>query len=120
MSAVRSLSLVLLFSISAFPQAQMASGDINGTVFDPTGAVLPSVAVTIYRPDTGLVRETVTGAYGDYAFPLLPPGDYEVEFALPGFATTVRRPIRLLVGQSLSIDEIVETGGAPAGSARRG
>ena len=105
MSAVRSLSLVLLFSISAFPQAQMASGDINGTVFDPTGAVLPSVAVTIYRPDTGLVRETVTGAYGDYAFPLLPPGDYEVEFALPGFATTVRRPIRLLVGQSLSIDE---------------
>jgi hypothetical protein len=104
MKALTVISFALLFATTAFSQSQMARGDIKGTVFDPTGAVLPSVAVGITNMATGLVRETLTGGLGKYTFLLLTPGEYELVFELNGFGTEIRRPVRLLVGQSLSID----------------
>lgn len=112
MNAVRTLGLVLLVAATGFSQAQMASGDIDGTVFDPTGAVLSGVDVRITAPATGRVRQAVTDGFGDYTLLHVPPGEYEVEFSQPGFRTLIRRPIRILVGQSLSIDATLEPAGA--------
>ena len=123
MRSVSSIGLILAFALCGMGQAQMSSGDINGTVRDPDGALVPGVAVSIVNPDTGLGRDTQTGDEGVYRFFLLSPGSYEIRFELSGFAIQTRRPIQVQVGQSLSVDvqltpaaleqEIVVVGDAP-------
>ena len=52
-----SLILSLIVSTAGFAIAQNTnSGEIRGTVTDPTGAVLPGAAVTILNVDTGGTR----------------------------------------------------------------
>jgi len=104
MKILFTIRLSLLLSPLAFAQAQMASGDIRGTVFDSDRAVLPASRVRITNASTGLLRETETNEQGEYTFLLLSPGEYELEFSRDGFGIETRRPIRLLVGQSLAID----------------
>ncbi len=123
MRVVSSIGLILAFALYGMGQAQMSSGDINGTVRDPDGALVPGVAVSIVNPDTGLGRDTLTGDEGVYRFFLLSPGSYEIRFELSGFAIQTRRPIQVQVGQSRSVDvqltpaalqqEIVVVGDAP-------
>ena len=44
--------------------AQVATGNIRGTVSDSTGGVLPNCSVTITHTDTGLVRKVFTNEQG--------------------------------------------------------
>jgi hypothetical protein len=69
--------------------AQAATGSIQGTITDPSGAVVPNAAVTVTNKDTGekvILKTTGTGAYT--SGPLL-PGTYEVQVQASGFKTTV-------------------------------
>jgi outer membrane receptor protein involved in Fe transport len=93
----------LLFALMLV-QAQMSSGDLKGTVTDPTGAVLPGATVTVMNTETGIERRTMTDAVGDYRFLVLAPGTYELKIEASGFAAYTRRPIQITVGQSLIID----------------
>src|ERR1700674_1940467 len=61
------------------------TGALTGTVKDSSGAVIPSVTVTITSIDTGQVRTTMTGGDGVYKFSLLPPGNYRVRIEASGF-----------------------------------
>ncbi|MDA2934223.1 TonB-dependent receptor [Acidobacteria bacterium AH-259-D05] len=119
-----SLMFVLLLSWGAPALfAQASTGTISGTVADATGGVLPGVEITITRVDTGQTRVAITGDEGLYNAPQLAVGDYEVRAELAGFQTSVRRGIRLLVGQEAVVDftmqigeiteEVVVTGEAP-------
>ena len=101
---MRSFLCVLLWAPFAFSQSQMSSGNVNGTVRDPAGAVLPSVSVAVTNVDTGIARQTVTDRVGDYRFFLLSPGSYELRFELPGFAILTRRPIQVMVGGAIEVD----------------
>ena len=65
------------------------TGTITGTVTDASKAVMPNVKVLAHGKTVDLQRETVTNNAGEYAFPFLPPGDYEMEFRHDGFATSV-------------------------------
>jgi hypothetical protein len=71
------------FGISAW--GQYTTGTITGTVTDSTGAVLPSVTVTLKSQDTNETRKYTTGPAGDYVFPALPPGKYDLTLTAPGF-----------------------------------
>ena len=80
-------ALLWLVAISAArAHAQSATGEVQGTVVDQSGAVLPGVAITNTNTATGATRETVTDASGLFAFPGLPVGPYELTAALQGFA----------------------------------
>jgi hypothetical protein len=81
----------------------LTSATVVGTVHDSSGAVLPQVTVRIRQPDTNAVSTTVSGEAGQYRFPFLKPGDYEISAEAKGLsAETVR--IHLLVGQEQSVD----------------
>jgi len=54
------LTLVALFAVSAF--AQRTTGDIEGTVTDPQGAVVPNVTVTV-SATTGGGAGTITSGF---------------------------------------------------------
>jgi hypothetical protein len=79
--------------------AQTTAGSVQGTVRDAQGAVLPGVSVVVRNTATAATWEQTTDAAGRYHVLLLPPGDYELHFSLPGFRPLARTGVRLTVGQ---------------------
>ena len=79
------LTLIISFAASAQSTAQ-----INGTIKDSTGAVLPGVEVTVNQTDTGLRRSAVTDETGSYILPNLPIGPYRLEAVLPASEATFK------------------------------
>lgn len=90
--------------------AQTATGQINGTLTDASGAVIPGAKVTLSSDQTGLTRETESNATGDFVFPLLPVGVYSVTAETPGFQTARRTEITLRVNQTLRVDMEMSVG----------
>ena len=101
MRYLRLLSLILLASASAFAQT---TGGLVGTITDSSGAALPGVTVEVRSPALQGVRTDVTEAGGNYRFALLPPGLYEVNFSLEGFAAEARRDVRIALGKDSTLD----------------
>lgn len=90
-SGVLALSAMLLVGTSsiflvqpAFAQSAI-SGDIAGTVTDPTGAIVPNTTISVKSLDTGEIKTITTNSAGSYRVSLLKPGSYEVDSSAPGF-----------------------------------
>ena len=91
------LLLVILGSGACFAQS-INAGDIRGSVTDPTGALIPGVAVTVLDTDTGVSKDFTTNRDGLYDTNSLVPGPYTITFTKDGFEQLVRGPITLEVG----------------------
>jgi len=103
------LLLVLCFSLSAF--AQETTGEIQGTVKDPTGAVVPNVNVTVKGVDVGITRTAQTDSDGFFRIRQLPPGTYTVTTAaVSGFAAQTREQIQVALGNATTVDFSVSAG----------
>src|ERR1700751_3556276 len=96
------------------------SGDIAGTVTDPTDAAVAGATVTLKSVESGTVETTTTSATGAFRFPLLRPGAYKLQVNAPGFAS-VSETVTALVGQVVAANvrvsikgtsEVVEVTGA--------
>lgn len=83
------ISLVLALALtSANVAAQTAQvGQVSGEITDATGGRLPGVTVTLVSVQRGVTRTTVTDAEGNYIFPQLPTGTYNITVELAGFQT---------------------------------
>lgn len=118
---LRSLIYVVFAACSLLAQAP--TGQINGTVTDPSGAVIAGASVTAVNTATNASRQTTTSEDGLYNLPALPPGNYTLSVESKGFPKQARDGIELQVGQtaridfSLTIGNVSETvqvqGGAP-------
>src|SRR5215468_9251172 len=73
------------------------TAQINGSVKDQTGAILPGAEVTATQTETGITRSAVTDETGSYLLPNLPIGPCRLEAMLPGFRTHVQSGIVLQV-----------------------
>jgi len=102
--ALLSAVLATLLVMAGTLRAQMATGQITGTVKDPSGAVMPAVKVTLSSQLTGMTRETTTSDSGNYVFPLLPIGVYSVTAEKAGFQLAKRSDIPLNVADVIRID----------------
>ena len=84
------IALALGFTLCA-PQVvygQETTGGIQGTVKDPTGAVVPGAKITLTSPSLMGSKVLVTDTSGYYHFANLPPGTYSVAVSATGFDTT--------------------------------
>ncbi len=97
------LAIVLLLAPLAFSQSR-ETGAIRGVVTDDQGAPLPGVNMTLSGGNLMGVRTFVTDAHGEFRFPALPPGVYEVKAELQGFGTVIREKIRLTTTSTLTVD----------------
>jgi hypothetical protein len=86
-SLLRVLSVLAAFAASA----QAPTGDISGTVYDESGAVVPAAPVLIINKDTGLQRTFTTGPSGTFVAAAIPAGVYEVKVEITGFRTLIRQ-----------------------------
>src|SRR5271163_3604386 len=64
------------------------SGDITGTVTDPSGKAVVGAQVTVKSQATGATKVVTTGATGNYRVSLLSPGSYTISVTSQGFETT--------------------------------
>lgn len=92
-----------VFSSDAHAQVTSATGTIQGTVTDPTGAVVPNVMVTITQPSTGAKKVVETTGTGYYSAGSLAPGQYQVHVAATGFSTVDLR-VEVQVGNAANGD----------------
>ena len=97
--------VVLLFALFvAVPaMAQEQRGAIEGIVRDTSGAVIPGAAVEA-RANTGVVLSTVTDTTGQYRFPSLLPGTYEITATLQGFTTKKQSDVPVSLGEVKKVD----------------
>ena len=93
----RLFALTCLLTISAFAQDRAS---INGTVTDPTGALIAGAAVELKSATTGLHRATTTNQRGIYEITPLPVGTYTLTVTNPGFKPTTVNQIDLQYGET--------------------
>src|SRR5579864_8304983 len=82
------IAACLLISSAGFAQTTVAQGSIQGSVTDPTGAVVGGAKVTITNKATGQVLTSTTTSAGTYNSGGLIPGDYMIRVEAKGFKTT--------------------------------
>ncbi len=102
--AFLSLGCWLVGSGEARAQGTGTSGEIRGTVSDPTGATVPKATVTAEDPEKGIRRTVVTESDGEYRLTGLPPSSYSVSVEISGFQKETRTGIVVNVGQTLILD----------------
>ena len=81
----KSLLFLALLSVSTFTVGQAVSsngGSIQGTITDPTGAVIPHATVTITSPDTGYTHTLTTDSAGLYSVGIPTKGILRYETSL--------------------------------------
>lgn len=103
------LCAVLLFTGMVF--AQETTGGLQGTVKDPSGAVVPHAKVAVATASLAGGKEIETDASGYYRFANLPPGNYTVTVTAMGF-TTIKQDLVLEVGHLPTLDFALEVGKA--------
>jgi hypothetical protein len=81
-----------------------SSGDIQGTVTDPSGAVVPRATITVLDTQTGQRRTAVTDSSGQYRVTNLAPAAYDVSVQAAGFANAIRKPVVVSIGQTVVSD----------------
>lgn len=102
--------LVAAMLFAPLARAQNANtGEIKGSVMDPSGAVVPGAAVSIKNVQTGVVTETTTNQSGLYDVPFLAPGNYTITFSKEGFRNVVREGIALQI-ETLEVSASLQVG----------
>ena len=119
-TALIAVTFLLIMGLCSQLAAQsLQTGDIQGTVTDPSGAVVPGATVKLRSLSTGAAQTTTANGTGDYRFTLLKPGQYAVSATETGFQTVERTidvavgqiataPITLQVGQATQTVEVTE------------
>ncbi len=105
------LSCAVVFLLPVRGNSQIAgSGNIQGTVSDSTGAVIPGAAITLENEATHVKRATQSDSAGIYVFPGVPVGVYDLSVSDAGFKTYVQNHITLEVGSSIAINPSLAVG----------
>src|SRR5206468_2851294 len=102
--------MILAAAFASSLLAQVDRGNIQGTITDPSGAVVAGAAVRIVSTATNLTQSTVTGASGTYAFFNLPIGLYNLSVEGKGFRRSDVTGIKVEVNQQAKIDVTLQVG----------
>ncbi len=112
---MRKVILIACVVASTFSWGQVLPvGSIDGTVKDPSGAVLLAVKVNLSNVETGISRTAETNAEGYFFFPLVTPGRYQIAAEKTGFKrgtqeTAVRTGIRSTADFALELGQMSES-----------
>src|SRR5215831_20944066 len=113
---ILALSLASLAFLTLPLEAQIRiAGAISGTITDPTGAVVPRATVTLKDEGTGITKQTTANGQGEFLFPDLNFGLYEVSVSVQGFRAERVAHVKVLAGRvsdvpvNLSVGQSTET-----------
>ncbi len=95
----------------ASPGFSQVNAVVGGTVSDPSGALIPKVAVSARNVNTGVVSNTTTNDTGNYEFPSLQPGSYTISAMNSGFQTQTYNNVQLGQGQQVRLNFTLQVAG---------
>jgi|GEM_PF-1086714 len=107
---VLGLATVVLPLAALQASAKKDTGKIWGTVYDPSGAVVPDATVTIRNQESKVKQSVSTTQEGIYEFPAISAGQYDLEVAHRGFGFLRRAALDLKPDAALRLDVILEPG----------
>ena len=90
--------------------AQTTSTTLLGSISDAAGAVLPGAKVTATNTQTGQKRETTSSSTGDFSFPLIDVGTYDITIEANGFKQEIRRNITVEINEKVRADFALQVG----------
>jgi hypothetical protein len=106
------IAAVMVAPIAGYAQSG-TTGTLTGVVQDTTGAVLPSVSITVRNLGTSLTRELVTDGVGRWTVAALPTGAYEISYELPGFKKLKKEGTTVEAAVSRTVEAVLEVESAP-------
>ncbi|HXB69469.1 MAG TPA: carboxypeptidase regulatory-like domain-containing protein [Candidatus Acidoferrales bacterium] len=104
------LALCALVALCATPMFGQTLGEITGRVADPSGAGVPGATITLTSVSTNGVRVTASTSSGDYAFPAVAPGFYNIRTEHPGFKSAASNNVEVQVQQTVRLDVDLQVG----------
>src|ERR1035438_2469657 len=105
-----SLGLILVFGSTMPGWAQYTTARLSGIVSDPSGAVVAGAAITVQDVGTGYSQTANSTSAGQYLFPSLPVGTYQITVSMVGYNRYVQKGIVLSVNQAASQDVQLQVG----------
>src|SRR6266403_1532686 len=96
-------AILVVLSLAVAANAQTFRGAINGTVVDPSGAVVPNAQVKATESSTGIDHNTVTTSEGQFSFQDIPPGFYKVAVTAAGFPVYTVDKVEVTTGKIYSL-----------------
>jgi hypothetical protein len=110
MSAKKACVLLGLVGLIAAPVARAqigGTGSIQGTILDPSGAVVPGATVVATNVATGVDTTRRSSGAGVYVLSPLPAGEYRVSVTAEGFQPLVQEQVRVdalsVIGLNLTL-----------------
>ncbi len=110
MKLIRSGLLLALISLVAGSAYSQTPGSLAGTVTDSLGAIVVGATVTAVSP-TGLQKQSITNARGEYTIPGLAPGPYTVKAIAPNFALYENTEVTVVAGERNELPVILTVSG---------
>ena len=95
-------------SQASLSKVAMGQGNLGGTVFDPSGAVIPDATVSMNGPASSRIGRSDQA--GKFSFDHLAPGSYTVKAEAPGFKTTEVQQVAVLVNKDSNLRLTLEPG----------
>ena len=104
---------ILFLTVGLFAQTEMTTGVIQGTVTDPSGAVVPNATVEAKNQETNFSRKMNTDSNGRFIFLQLPPGRYNITISgTQGLGTLVQENVNVAVGQTVLLRPVMKVSSA--------
>lgn len=94
--------LILIFGSTMPVSAQFTTARLSGSVSDSSGAVVAGATITVQDVGTGFTQTTNSNTVGQYLFPSLPVGTYQIAVSMTGYHQYVQKGIVLSVGEAVT------------------
>jgi hypothetical protein len=104
-------NLALLVVLVASALAQSSNATLNGTVTDPSGAVVPGAELVLTNTATNSEAKATSNDRGDFTFRNLTPGTYDLKVSKSGFQAYVQKGIILTINQIAQANVQLKVGG---------
>jgi len=107
-AAMMAAILLSLSPPAAF--GQLIQGSITGQVMDPSGAAVPDAEISLMNTNTGDQRSTTTNAAGQYNFPTVPAGTYNLTITKDGFRARIEEGVQVSINSTVRVDATLQVG----------
>ncbi len=109
-AVVSLIGMIVLGVACQFSFAQAVNGTLLGTVTDASGATVSGAKIRATETSTSVSHEAATNESGNYTFPDMPPGNYNVTVEATGFKKATQEKIDLVSNSATRVDIDLQPG----------
>lgn len=102
------LAALVLIGVASVPTYAALTGTITGKIDDNTGNPIPGVTVTLTSTAIQGEKQDFTNENGEFRFPDLPPGSYEVKAEMMGLQTVEKKDVQVKINATARVPMVMQ------------